>query len=251
MLHPAALYQSAASALNRRARKLTASAAPARQARVVGGIGLEHRQRDHPGRVRGGRDVAPAGVDRGVQRARRLVDDAAHRRVDELLPQHPQAAVVQLGRALRRAHQPAHDRHARQRLHQRGDAVGIAEVGLGARGLDRRGSAPRSRVVPRTAWPGRAQLARQRLPAAAAADDQHPGHLEVGYGRRPPVRSGDAAPPADGVGGGEHLRRLLVRVLRGARRTSSRARPRPSGASTPRGRGCRARTRRRGQSSPR
>ncbi len=46
------------------------------------------------------RDVAAAREHAGRERPGGLVHDAAHGRVDELLPQHPQAAVVQRGDAL-------------------------------------------------------------------------------------------------------------------------------------------------------
>jgi len=115
----------------------------------------------------------PACEDGARQRAGGLVDDAAHRRVDELLPQHPQPPLVQLGHR-DRAHQPAHDRHAVQAVHQRRDPVGIADVGLGpGRGdLGHVGAAGGSaHGVARGS-----QFAGQCLPARAAGDDQDPCH---------------------------------------------------------------------------
>ena len=139
-------------------------------------------------RGRAGRRRAPrAGSARSATPARAIClalrhvpsyDHAAHRRVDELLPQHPQPPVVQLGHR-DRAHQPAHDRDAVQRVHQR------RRSGPGRRRRARRRpprSPPRAppRVVPRTAWPAARSSRASARPAAAAGDDQDARHSASG-----------------------------------------------------------------------
>ena len=147
---------------------------------------------------------------------RAFVDDAAHRRVDELLPQHPQPALVQLGHR-DRAHQPAHDGHARERVHQRADAVGVADVGLGAGRADRL----RARLRARRAAHGVAggdELGRQRAAPAAAGHDQHARHAQL-------VRRWPVAPALLGellaVAADARLDLLLVALGQPARRRIS------------------------------
>ena len=100
VLHPAALYQVVPDRPQPPSNEADAKRGAVRaSAAWSAGSSSSTSQGDQPGRVRRGGDLAPAGVDRRVERSRRLVDDAAHRRVDELLPQHAQPAVVQLGGA--------------------------------------------------------------------------------------------------------------------------------------------------------
>ena len=63
-----------------------------------------------------------------------------------------------------------------QRVHQRRDPVRVADVGLGAGRSDRGGVCSAERVVPRTAWPGDAQFAGQRLPARRRRGRSDPRH---------------------------------------------------------------------------
>jgi hypothetical protein len=80
-----------------------------------------------------------------------------------------------LGLARGGAEQPDEDRDAHERVHQRADTVGIAHVGLGARGGDPLGGV---RVAGRAAHgvPVERERAGERTTAASASDDQHPRH---------------------------------------------------------------------------
>ena len=93
------------------------------------------------------------------------------------------SAATSLGVAGGRAHEPADHRDARQRVHQRRDAVGIADVRLGARGGDA-AVRPGSRVVPRTAWPA---------PRRSAASDR-PRQPQPTISTRAIQRSGRRGP---------------------------------------------------------
>ena len=169
-----------------------------RRQRVAGprvailGRGREHLDRDVPGDRRGAHDVRAARQHLVRERARALVEQSPDRRVDELLAQHSQPPRVQLGGAvaLGAAEQPGDHRHARDRLHQRRDAVRIADIPLRSHRRDRRDL---RRVARRPAhgMAGGDQLARQRPAAPAAADDQHPRHAT------PPARGprGRGTPP--------------------------------------------------------
>ena len=135
---------------------------------VVARIGGEDLQGDLPCLGGGARDVL-------ALRQRAFVDDAADRRVDELLPQHPQAAAVQL-RHRQGAHQPADHGDAGERVHQRPDAVRVADVRLGAGRADRVRVRRRARGAAHGVAGGH-QVGRQRAAPAAAGHDQDAGHL--------------------------------------------------------------------------
>ena len=126
-----------------------------------------------------GRATRARARDAPAQRPGRLVHDAAHGRVDELLPQHAQAAVVQRGDAARdrRSPSPSASRRSSRRR---------APPSAWRCGRDRRRRARPRRPRSRRRAPDRAscrarrgrggQVARERLAAAAAADDQHARH---------------------------------------------------------------------------
>ena len=144
------------------------------------------------------------------------------------------------------------DRHAGQRVHQRADAVGVADVRLGARGA--RSPPARRRVAGRAAHgvagrdelarpaPGRGSRSRRSglapplgAPACLALVELAPVAHRVG--RRPPPRCARAAPRRRRIAfcGLEHLRDVVDARSRSRPRASasasSRARRRPSAAS--------------------
>ena len=117
------------------------------------------RSRARPRRPPGRAPAPPAGS-APPPRARRRAP--ACRRASPTASAGGRRAPPRARVARRRAHQPADDRHARQRLHERRDPVGVADVGLGPGRRDR-GRAAGSRVVPRTVAGG-AQVAASACP---------------------------------------------------------------------------------------
>ena len=90
----------------------------------------------------GARDPLALGEDVGCDEpSGRLVEEAADGRVDHLGEEEFKAVRVKLAHLLgiagRGGEQPAGDGDTVQRAAQRGQAVGGADPGLGARGLDR------------------------------------------------------------------------------------------------------------------
>src|SRR4051812_31299154 len=137
-------------------------------------IDVDHLERDVPRRARGAGDQLTLLAPFERDGAARLVEQSPHGGVDELLAQHAQPAAVEVAR-VGGSHQPAHDGGADQRIHQRGDAIGIAHVRLGASGADGRGPGGVAGGAPH-GMPGRDEIAGERLAAPPAANDQDTGH---------------------------------------------------------------------------